>query len=415
MKAVVWFLLLFALAVISAATFGANDGLVSIFFGPWRVDLSLNLFVIGLLAAAVLLVAAVLASSAILRLPQRAREWRAAQRERNAQAALRESLSQFFAGRYSRAERASQRALAVQAEMPEAQRDHDFSAVGHLLAAGSLHRLQDRGRRDEELARALALSEQHVSARAAGEGARLLGAEWAIEDRDAARATELLAELPPGVARRTQSLRLRLQAARLARQPLEALHTARLLAKHQGFSRDAAQGLLRALAFESLDSSRDIEQLQRVWSQFEHGDRSDPIVAARAARLMAGFGAFDEARASLRPFWDELGSLSQEDRGALALALVPALPGLGAEWLSPMESAVQRFQREPAVSYAVGCALAERQLWGKAKKLLELAAADPALDASARRDAWLRLAAMAEHGGDAARVAQCYERAARVS
>ena len=33
------------------------------------------------------------------------------------------------------------------------------------------------------------------------EGARLLAAEWALDDRDAARAAGLLAELPPGASR----------------------------------------------------------------------------------------------------------------------------------------------------------------------------------------------------------------------
>mgnify|MGYP003901464795 CR=1 FL=1 len=45
----------------------------------------------------------------------------------------------------------------------------------------------------------------------------------------AASAIELLGELPAGVARRTQALRLRLLAQRLSQQPLHALQTARLL------------------------------------------------------------------------------------------------------------------------------------------------------------------------------------------
>ena len=47
--------------------------------------------------------------------------------------------------------------------------------------------------------------------------ARLLAAEWAVDDRDANRALTLLAELSPGAARRTQALRLRLQAAQSGR------------------------------------------------------------------------------------------------------------------------------------------------------------------------------------------------------
>ena len=99
----------------------------------------------------------------------------------------------------------------------------------------------NRALRDEELRRALDLSHRSPAARSAEEGARLLAAEWALDDRDAPRAIELLNALPLGVARRTHALRLKLQAARLGRQPQEALKTARLLVKHQGFSAVAAR------------------------------------------------------------------------------------------------------------------------------------------------------------------------------
>ncbi len=415
MSTVIWFVLLFVLAVVAAATIGSNDGLVSVFFGDWRMDLSLNFFIVALIASCFVLIALIQAINSLIGLPRRAREWRVAQRDRSAQGALREALGQYFAGRYSRAQRAAQRALAIQADTPELPQDNDFTALGHLLAAGSAHRLQDRTRRDEELGRAFELSQRSASARQAAEGGRLLAAEWALEDRDAERALGLLAELPPGVARRTQALRLRLQAARLGQQPLEALKTARLLAKHQGFSQAAAQGLLRALAFESLDTARDAEQLRRVWGQFELGEWRDPIIAARASTTMAGFGAHEDARASLRPFWDDLAGLSRDDRAVLALALVPALPGIGAEWLPPLEGAVLAYPREPAIAYAVGAALIERQLWGKARRLLEQAAADASLDVAVRRRAWLQLATIAEQEGDAARAAQCIERAARLT
>src|SRR5690606_13862397 len=105
-----------------------------------------------------------------------------------------------------------------------------------------------------------------------------------------------LAELPPGVARRTQALRLRLNAARLANQPMEALRTARLLAKHQGFTADAAEGLLRTLAAETLRTARDPDQLRQLWLQLDAHDRADPMVVARAATRMAELGAPAEAR-----------------------------------------------------------------------------------------------------------------------
>ena len=286
--------------------------------------------------------------------------------------------------------------------------------LGHLLAAGSAHRLQDRATRDEALRAALDLSRKSPAARSAEEGARLLAAEWALDDRDALRASELLAELPQGVARRTHALRLKLQAARLGRQPQDALKTARLLAKHQGFSKVAAQGLLRSLAFESLDTARDADQLRRVWLQFDPVDRRDAFVAARAAARAAELGAADEARGWLRPFWEQITELGADERAAVALSLVNAVHGLGPEWLPRLEAAAQAFPRDGAVALAVGSALAERQLWGKARRLLEQAAADAQLAPVARRKAWVALAQLAQQEGDATRAAEAFEGAARL-
>ena len=413
MRLAIWFVLLFAVAVVAAATFGTNDGLASFYWGSWRLDLSLNFFVLLLVGTCFLLVAVIQAVNSLVGLPQRAREWRTARRDRSGQAALREALAQYFGGRYTRAQKAAQRALAIQAETPELAQDNEFTVLAHLLAAGSAHRLQNRTLRDEELRRALDLAQHSPAARSAEEGARLLAAEWALDDRDATRAGELLNELPLGVARRTHALRLKLQAARLGRQPQEALKTARLLVKHQGFSAAAAAGLLRSLAFESLDTVHDADQLRRLWLSLDPVDRRDPFIAARAATQASVLGAHEDARLWLRPLWDRIGDLGVEERSAVAEALAGAVPGIGVEWLARLETASQALPRDGAVALAAGRALAERGLWGKARALLEQAGADPALPAPARRKAWIALAELATQDGDGARAARCFESAAR--
>lgn len=414
MRNIIWFVLLFGVAVAAATTLGTNDGLATFYWHGWRMDVSLNLFLIALIGTCVLIVVAIQAVNALVGLPRRAREWRVARRDRSAQEALRDALAQYFGGRYSRAQKSAQRALVIQADTPELAQDNEFTVLSHLLAAGSAHRLQDRSGRDEQLRRALELALRSAAARSAEEGARLLAAEWALDDRDAPRALELLGELPQGVARRTHALRLRLQATRLGRQPQEALKTARLLAKHQGFSKVAAQGLLRSLAFESLDAAHDIDQLKRMWGQFDPVDRRDPFVASRAAGRAAALGQFDDARLWLRPFWDQLHELSPEERAAVSLALVDATSGIGPEWLPRLEAASSAHAREGALALAVGCALAERQLWGKARRLLEQAAGDTALASGPRRRAWLALATLARQEDDLPRAATCFESAARL-
>jgi HemY protein len=414
MRSVIWLLLLFAVAVVAAATLGTNDGLVTIYWGTYRFDASLNLFLLVLIGTCFALVSIIQAVNSLTGLPKRAHEWRVARRDRVAQAALRDALAQYFGGRYSRAQSAAQRALAIQADTPDLAQDNEFTVLGHLLAAGSAHRLQDRVKRDEQLKRALDLARTSFAARSAEEGARLLAAEWALDDRDAARALDLLAELPPGVARRTHALRLKLQATRLGQRSQEALKTARLLAKHQGFSKIAALGLLRSLAAESLATAHDIDQLRRIWLQFDSADRRDPVVAAAAATRASALGAPEEGRAWLRPFWDRLGELSADDRAAVAQGLIASLSGIGPDWLQRLEGAAQSFPREPAIAHAVGSALAERGLWGKARQLLEAAADDASLTANQRRQALLTLARLAEREADSERAVRCYEAAARL-
>jgi HemY protein len=330
--------------------------------------------------------------------------------ERSAHAALREALAEYFAARYSRAQRAAQRALLLQRETEVLRDDADFGVLARLLAAASLHRMHDGVRRDELLRE---VSEPgRATARPVDEGASLLAVEWAIDDRDAERAIELLAALPAGVARRTQALRLRLLAQRLSAQPLPALQTARLLAKHQAYSPAAARGLLRSLAGEALQAARDTDALRSAWQSLEPADHGDAVIAARAAACATRLGDHPSARAWLRPLWQRLGELDAEERRCVALALMDAVDDIASDWLPEIEAALQTWPNDPAIAAAAGAAYVERQLWGKARRPLEQAAAAGSLDAHARRRAWRLLAQLAHQEDDEVRAHECEHAAA---
>ncbi len=413
MRGVIWVVLIFIVAVVAAATLGSNDGLVALYWGGWRADLSLNLFVLLLVAACFVVMTAIRALDALVTLPQRAREWRALQRERAGQRSLRDALADYFGARYSRAHRAAERALAIQSDTPALAGDRDFRVLANLLAAGSLHRLQDRPRRDQRLRQLLDAADAG-SAGSAVDGARLMAAEWALDDRDADGALTQLAALPGGVGRRTQALRLQLHAARMARRPLDALHTARLLAKHQAFSAVAARGLLRSLATEVLETAHDADQLRRQWQALDASDRRDAAVVSRAAQRAAALGAADDARSWLRPLWDRLTELPADERTLVALALADTVAGIGIDWLPRAESALAAMPTDAAIAAAAGMVFAERQLWGKARRPLEQAAASTQLEPRARRRAWRALARLAREENDDARACDCDRAAAAI-
>jgi HemY protein len=261
---------------------------------------------------------------------------------------------------------------------------------------------------------ALALVRGRLGGGTAFDGLQLLSAEWALDDRDAERGMALLAELPPGVARRTQALRLKLQAARQQRRPLDALQTARLLAKHQGFSVPAAQSLLRSLAIEAIDQAYDIDQLRRAWTSLDADDRRDAFVIARAARRANALGQAAQGRQWLQPAWDAIASSSPDDRRELALALVDCAPGIGTDWLPRIEAALSVHGHEPALVAAAGMAFADRQLWGKARRPLEQTASSSAVPALVRRQALRCLAAIAREEGHDEQAQNYDQRAAAV-
>ena len=414
MRSIIWLVLLFGVAVIAAMTLGRNDGLVSIYFGDWRSDLSLNLFVVLVLLSCLVIMFAARSVHSLHSLPKRAREWRQRKSERAAHAALREALAEYLAARYSRAYRAAQRVLTLQQQTDALAKDSELRVLGHALAAASLHRMRERSRRDAQLNELWRAAAEGPSARSAEEGVRLMAIEWAIDDRDAVRANELLAELPAGVARRTQALRLRLLAQRLTRQPLPALQTARLLAKHQAFSPTAARGLVRSLANEALGGARDADSLRDIWQELDADDRRDASVAVVAARLAVSFDDAGLARQMLASAWARLADLDADERGEVALATMRAVHGIGADWLPTLEDALLAWPHDASIAAAAGAVFVERQLWGKARTPLETAARAAALDGAARRLAWRLLAQLARQGDDEAHAQSCESSAAQI-
>lgn len=400
MRTVVWLILLFVAAVVAAAALGPNDGVVSIFYGGWRLDTSLNLFLTVLVVSVVVLYLALRAINALLSLPARAHEWRELKRERAAQGALRDALAEFLAARYGRASKAAQRAIDLQADVEALRDDHAHAGLAHLVAGMALHRIQDRRGRDERARRAVEEALQGDAGSVVLDGAHLLMAEWALEDRDAERSLEALKALPPGVARRTQALRLKLQAARLVHRPLEALQTARLLANHQGFSQLGARSLLRSLAIDVLAHAHDEEQLRRAWNALDTADRKDPMVAVRAAQCACALGDPDLGRSWLLPHWTDLHKLEPDERRAVAGALSDCVSGIGSDWLPRIEAALATNAQEPTVVAAAGMVFAERQLWGKARRPLEEAAQTASLPGRLRRHALRRLAFISRLEGD---------------
>ena len=415
MRAALWLLALFGVAVAIALFAGNNQGTVTLFWPPWRVDLSLNLVLLALFAAFVLLHAALGALAALFALPRQALRWRAQQKERAVHASLIEAVAHLLAGRFIRARRSADAALAQEKSLAAGGDSLGHGAqvrvLAHLLVAESAQALQDRTGREEHLKLAL----QQAAAHDAGEmheGTLLRAARWALDDREPEAAMVWLKGLPQGAARRTLALRIKLKAARLAHQTGEALETARMLAKHRAFSAGAAQSIVRGLAIDLLNDAHDVAQLQRAWSSLETSERQMPELAIHAAQRLGMLGGQAHlARDWLLPVWERQAGLAEIVKVRLVRTLEEGLASLDGAWLARIETAQRADPRDALLQYLAGMACMKRQLWGKAQQLLTQAALG-LRDARMHRNAWRALAELAEQRGDDTSATQAWKRAA---
>lgn len=422
MRAALWLLALFGVAVAAALFAGNNQGTITLYWPPYRIDLSLNMVVLLLVGGFVTIYAALRALAALLELPHQARRWRVQQKERAMHSALLDALTHLLGGRFIRSRKAAAAALsqesALAASGENVPHGRQLRALAHLVAAESSHALQDSATRESHLNDAL----QEAPARGTAgeqelhEGAQMRAARWSLDDRDASAALERLAALPQGTARRTLALRIKLKATRLARQTQDALETARLLGKHRAFSANAAQSIVRGLATELINSAHDTAQLQRIWLSLELAERNMPELAIHAAQRLATLGGeAAQIRTWLLPVWERMvaqpGALADHHALKLVRALETGLDALDAPWLARIEAAQQANPRDARLQYLAGMACLKRELWGKAQQLLTQAA-HLLPDDSLRGSAWRHLAELAENRGDTAAATEAWKKAA---
>ncbi len=389
MRVVIWLLVLFAVAAGGALFVSTNPGTVTVFWPPYRIDLSLNLVLLALILAFVL-VHLVLGTAATLSgLPEQARRWRAQQRERAIQGHLVDALFSMAGGRYVRASDSLlaadklQRALMETGEGDAAPQADSVLAAIHMLAAEAQHALQKQTERDQHLQTALQAMRRRRATDAL-DGLFLRATRWSLDDNDAAGARAWWEQLSQGAMRRAASLRLRFRTARLAGENLEALVTVRQLIKHKAFRGATGDNISQALAAELLRAPRDAQQLEQAWARLEPQEKeAAPVALLAAQRLLdlGGDGAL--SRAWLLPLWNSLLKTGtpltpdQQVRLVQILELGFGQPDAAPDsvWLARIENAQMANPRNPLLQYLAGAMCLRMSLWGKAEHFFKQASA----------------------------------------
>ncbi|HEX5805048.1 MAG TPA: heme biosynthesis HemY N-terminal domain-containing protein [Macromonas sp.] len=427
MKNVFGFLFLTALAVALALLVGGNSASVTLFWSPYRVDLSFNLFLVCLLLVFVLLYFAVRTWGVLRRLPAQAQRWRLHQLERAMHGSLLEALSYLMSGRFVRARSSAQRALnQLEALSSQDVPTHaEATVLAHWLLAESAVQLGDTAMADHHTQTVI---DQATPAPAipAREGLLLRAAAWSVEARDAESVQRWLNALPQGAMRRIQAQRVRLRLAQMQRDTQTALEAVRLLTKHHAFSPRVAASVLRGLIQDALKDTHDSDQLVRVWLALDADERSVPELALAMLdrwQVLSASGAEDESVSGplarrtleqcLQTVWDHMDALSDDGRRRLVRHLESLLPQLESGWLAQIERRQQARPADVYLQYLAGQAYMQRQLWGKAAFLLGQASHGLRQPELLRR-AWCSQARLAEERGDEQAAQAAWKKAALI-
>ncbi|TAJ79916.1 MAG: heme biosynthesis protein HemY [Gallionellaceae bacterium] len=370
MKFLVWLLALFAAAV--AVTLAAhNPGYVQLVYPPYRIEMSLTLFVLSLLALFVLGYMAVRLILAAVHLPAYVRAFRAERSRGKGRAAMMEALTAFFEGRYAVAERAAVRSMEL----------GEKSGLNPIVAARAAHELREFDKRDAYLADA--------ANKTVGEATMRLMAqtEFQLDQKQPQSALDSLRELgEAGMRKHVGALTLEIKAQQQAGNWDAVLDVALQLEKRNAIDAILATQLRQQAWLEKLRAqAHDIASLRSLWKIVPGEFKRRPKIAAAAAQaflqLHDAISAAKLLVESLNAQWDsDLVALYGDCHGDDIVAQIDQAE----RWLKVHSD-------DAGLLLALGKLCLYQGLWGKAQNYL-----DASISLQPGREAYTALGRLAE-------------------
>jgi HemY protein len=352
-KGLFWVIALFGLAIAVALGARLNDGYVLVVMAPWRLEISLNLLVLGLLAVFLLLHFMLRALAFAVGMPRQAQAYRKRRQREKSGVVFQEAVRLLFEGRFGQA-------LKRASEAYEAGRAPGLAA---LIAARAAQRLGDPARQQVWLDKAKQQDARNEAA------SLMLEAEMLNEERRFDAALAVLARLQGKLGRHIAALRLELRARQGLGDWDGVLKLLRQLAKRDALPEETVRTLSTQAHRANIERRAAERDALVTYLRALPADERVPELVVAASRALTAAGAAAEAQKLIE------GVLDSDDDEAWQCSLIGIYGRLvDADPMSRIARAEAWLRQRPAhaeLLLALGRMCVRQRLWGKAQSYLE--------------------------------------------
>ena len=349
MKYLAWILGLFAAAVVLPIVL-KNPGYVLLVYPPYRIELSLTLFVVFFLLTFVSGYGLVRLTIGVLRLPAYVRKFRLDRTKAKARRLLDEELGAFFEGRYADSEKTANRAMKL----------GDSSAVHSIIAARSAHELHEYKKRDAYLSAADGKTSGDNSMRLMTTG------KFLLDQHDPQGALGALQELrESGVKDHLGALSLELKAHQQAGNWDEVLGVLSQLERRNGIDATLASHLRQQAWLGKIRRQKDLAGLTACLKSMPADFKRRSRIVAVAARALNQHGGGSLAQKLLAD------SLNGQWDSELVALYGDCVSGDVVGQIEQAEKWLAQHSHDAGLLLALGKLCLQQGLWGKAQSYLE--------------------------------------------
>ncbi len=353
MRWLFWLLGLFGLAVALALGARMNEGYVLLVFPPWRMEISLNLFLF--LLAGIILVGYIVVRgiSLTLSLPRRAREFRERRKREHSITELLEAIRLLYEGRFGQSLK----------KATQAHESGNVPGLAALIAARAAQCLREPAKERDWIERARTDDPRCEAA------ALMLEAELGNELRSYGEALAALKTLQEKYGRHIAALRMELRARQGSGDWNGVLRLARQLRKRGAMSEKVAHEICLRAHLENIRARADGVAPLLAYMRELPGRERDARLVLEVARQLKAQGADDNAAEVIESclgdgqgdsWHDELISLF----GTLVCKEMTARIAKAEKWLQVRPD-------DAGLLLALGRLCQQQRLWGKAQSYLE--------------------------------------------